>query len=56
MKNERGSAMLVVLTLTILVASLVVVNSFVLSPVADRVKTNQPRAAKEVCARAGAKN
>jgi hypothetical protein len=28
MKNERGSAMLVVLTLTILVASLVFVNSF----------------------------
>ncbi len=31
MKNERGSAMLVVLTLTILIASLVVVNSFELS-------------------------
>ncbi len=28
MKNERGSAMLVVLTLTILVSSLIVINSF----------------------------
>ena len=31
MRNERGSAMLVVLTLTILVSALIVANSFVLS-------------------------
>ena len=38
MKNERGSAMLVVLTLTILVASLIVANSFVLSTLRRELK------------------
>jgi len=38
MKNERGSAMLVVLTLTILVATLVVVNSFELSRLRTELK------------------
>lgn len=38
MKNERGSAMLVVLTLTILVASLVVVNSFELRRLRTELK------------------
>jgi Tfp pilus assembly protein PilX len=38
MKNERGSAMLVVLTLTILIATLVVVNSFELSRLRGELK------------------
>jgi hypothetical protein len=38
MKSERGSAMLVVLTLTILVASLVVANSFALSGLSRELK------------------
>jgi cell division protein FtsL len=38
MKSERGSAMLVVLTLTILVASLVVINTFVLSQLRTELK------------------
>jgi len=38
MKNERGSAMLVVLTLTILVAMLVVVNSFELGRLSRELK------------------
>ena len=38
MKNERGSAMLVVLTLTILIASLVVVNSFELRRLRGELK------------------
>ncbi len=38
MKNERGSAMLVVLTLTILVASLVVINTLVLSQLRTELK------------------
>jgi hypothetical protein len=38
MKNERGSAMLIVLTLTILIASLVVVNSFELSRLRGELK------------------
>ena len=38
MKSERGSAMLVVLTLTILVAMLVVVNSFELSRLRTELK------------------
>ncbi len=38
MKNERGSAMLVVLTFTILVAALVVANSFVLSGLSKELK------------------
>ena len=38
MKDERGSAMLVVLTLTILIATLVVVNSFELSQLRRELK------------------
>ena len=38
MKNERGSAMLVVLTLTVLVAALVVVNSFALGLLGRELK------------------
>ena len=38
MKNERGSAMIVVLTLTILVAALVVANGFVLSQLRAELK------------------
>ena len=38
MKNERGSAMLVVLTLVILVAALAVANSFVLSHLGRELK------------------
>jgi Na+-transporting NADH:ubiquinone oxidoreductase subunit NqrC len=38
MKNESGSAMLVVLTLTILITTLVVTNSFVLSQLRTELK------------------
>ena len=38
MKNEHGSAMIVVLTLTILIAALVVTNSFVLSQLRTELK------------------
>ncbi|HUE16638.1 MAG TPA: hypothetical protein VMR25_20860, partial [Planctomycetaceae bacterium] len=38
MKNERGSAMIVVLTLTILIAILVVANSFELSRLRRELK------------------
>jgi Tfp pilus assembly protein PilX len=38
MKNERGSAMIVVLTLTILIATLVVANSFELSRLRGELK------------------
>jgi heme exporter protein D len=38
MKNERGSAMIVVLTFTILVVALVVANSFVLSGLSKELK------------------
>ena len=38
MKNERGSAMIVVLTLTILVAVLIVANGFVLSQLRTELK------------------
>jgi hypothetical protein len=38
MRNERGGAMLVVLTFTILVAALVVANSFVLSGLSRELK------------------
>jgi type II secretory pathway component PulK len=38
MKNERGSAMIVVLTLTILVATLVVINSFELHRLSRELK------------------
>ncbi len=38
MRNERGSAMLIVLTLTILIATLVVVNSFELSRLRGELK------------------
>ena len=38
MKNERGSAMLVVLTLIILITTLVVANSFVLGQLGRELK------------------
>ena len=38
MKNERGSAMLVVLTLTILVATFVIINSFELGRLRRELK------------------
>lgn len=38
MKNERGSAMIVVLTLTVLIAVLVVANSFVLGQLGRELK------------------
>jgi hypothetical protein len=38
MKSERGSAMIVVLTLTILVAALIVANGFVLSQLRAELK------------------
>ena len=38
MKHERGSAMIVVLTLTILITTLIVTNSFVLSQLRRELK------------------
>ena len=38
MKHERGSAMIVVLTLTILITTLIVTNSFVLSQLRQELK------------------
>jgi Tfp pilus assembly protein PilX len=38
MRNERGSAMIVVLTFTILVTALVVANSFVLGGLSKELK------------------
>jgi Flp pilus assembly pilin Flp len=38
MKNERGSAMIVVLTLTVLIAVLIVANSFVLGQLGRELK------------------